>query len=92
MSKQEIESARSYFQESLALSRALGERVGIVGLLQLLGELMITQKNYESARLFYEESLEIAKDLASVPYMTAAMDALEKCNRGLQPACVEVNA
>jgi len=92
MSKQEIESARSYFQESLALSRALGERVGIVGLLQLLGELMITQKNYESARLFYEESLEIAKDLASVPYMTAAMDALEKCNRGLQPACVEVDA
>ena len=92
MSKQEIECARSYFEESLALSRALGERVGIVALLQLLGELTISQNNYESARLFYEESLEIAKDLASVPYMTAAMDALEKCNRGPQPACVEVDA
>jgi len=81
MSQKEIDRARSCFEESLALSRDLDEKVGIIGSLQSLGQLMMTQNNYESARALYQESLSLASEVAAVPYVTTAMDALEALNQ-----------
>jgi tetratricopeptide (TPR) repeat protein len=81
LSQRETSCAQSYFEESLALSRDLGEKVGIVASLQSLGQLMITKNDYESARILYKESLDLAKDLAAAQYVSAANDALEKCTR-----------
>jgi len=81
MSQKEIDRARSCFEESLALSRGLDEKVGIIGSLQSLGQLMMDQNNYESARALYQESLSLASEVAAVPYVTTAMDALEALNQ-----------
>ena len=81
MSQKEIDRARSCFEESLALSRGLDEKVGIIGSLQSLGQLMMIQNNYESARALYQESLSLASEVAAVPYVTTAMDALEALNQ-----------
>jgi uncharacterized protein HemY len=76
------DAAQSCLEDSLALSRSVGEKIGVVECLQSLGELMIFQKNFDDARVFFEESLEIARGLASARHMTKATDALERLNQG----------
>src|SRR5881296_334727 len=80
MSQKEIDRARSCFEESLALSRGLDEKVGVIGSLQSLGHLMMIQNNYESARVLYQESLDLASEVAAVPYVVTATDALQALN------------
>lgn len=50
-------AARAMFQESLALSRALGDQTGAAMALNCLGGLAVHARDYPAARALYEESL-----------------------------------
>ena len=92
MEQKEFARAHSYLKESLALCRLLDEKVGILSSLQGLGQLMVLQNDYDSARVFYQESLDLARDLAAVPYLTTATDALESLNHTRPLNAMEIQA
>lgn len=54
-------SARSLFEESLAIARELGDRNGIATSLTNLGNIAYALSDYAAARILYEESLKIAR-------------------------------
>ncbi len=56
-------SARSFYEESLAISRELDDRQGIAGSLDGLGIMAMDQGEYAQSRAFYEESLYVFRDL-----------------------------
>jgi predicted ATPase/transcriptional regulator with XRE-family HTH domain len=55
-------SARSLFEQSLAVRRELGDKQGIAASLSNLGVLSSMQGDYSSARALYEESLAIRRE------------------------------
>jgi predicted ATPase/DNA-binding winged helix-turn-helix (wHTH) protein len=56
-------AARTLHEESLAIKRARGDRLGTAGSLNNLGALAYDEGNYAAARGFFEESLAIAREL-----------------------------
>ncbi len=56
-------AARTFYVESLAISRELGDRDGIGVLLHNLGAVVQSQGDYAAARPLYEESLAICQEL-----------------------------
>jgi|CXWL01.1.fsa_nt_gi predicted ATPase/serine/threonine protein kinase len=56
-------AARPYFQESLVLSRNLGDRKGTAGSLSGLGTCALNQGDYSAARALYEEALAVLREL-----------------------------
>jgi predicted ATPase/class 3 adenylate cyclase len=61
----EYEAARSYYEESLAIRRVLGDRPGVAGSLNNLGLVAQDQGDYEASRSFHEESLSIMRELGN---------------------------
>jgi tetratricopeptide (TPR) repeat protein len=59
----DLATARSLFEESLALCREMGARRGIAGLLGNLGTVVHGQGDLVTARALYEESLALWRDL-----------------------------
>ena len=56
-------AAQALLEESLAISRELGDRGGIAQSLNNLGNVAIEQGDYPAARALYEESLAIRREL-----------------------------
>ncbi len=56
-------SARAMLEESLALSREIGDKSGIAHSLNNLGLVAMEQGDYSSARALYEESLALRREL-----------------------------
>lgn len=59
----EYERARKILEESLALSREMGEKRGIAYALNSLGNAAADLGNYEQAQKFYEESLILRREM-----------------------------
>jgi non-specific serine/threonine protein kinase len=56
-------AARALFEESLAISRELGNRIGIGDSLNNLGMVAHDQGDYPTARMLFEEDLAIGREL-----------------------------
>ena len=56
-------AARARLEESLAIKRQLGDRKGIAGSLDNLGNVAVYEGDYPAARLLHEESLAIEREL-----------------------------
>jgi tetratricopeptide (TPR) repeat protein len=56
-------AARALYEESLAISRELGDRSGIASSLNNLGNAALNQRDYPAARALLEESLAIHREL-----------------------------
>jgi predicted ATPase/transcriptional regulator with XRE-family HTH domain len=56
-------AARRYYEESLVISRRLGDRLGVAKGLNNLGNICNEEDDLESARRYYEESLVIAQEM-----------------------------
>jgi predicted ATPase/class 3 adenylate cyclase len=69
-------AARSLYEESLAIWRALGERQGIAASLGNLGLLAHRQANFAAARTLHEESLAIRRELGSPQGIAASLSSL----------------
>jgi uncharacterized protein HemY len=54
--------ATELIEESLTLSRELGETWGIASALRLLGSMAFRRREYEQARQLYEESLSLFQE------------------------------
>jgi tetratricopeptide (TPR) repeat protein len=61
----EHSSARVLYEESLAISRELGDRMGIGSELRNLGSVAMAQGDIASARALFEESLAISRELGN---------------------------
>lgn len=61
--QEDLAAAHSYFKESLAIYRQLGEKRGSAKALNGLGIVAALQADYEIAHTFYKESLAIRKEL-----------------------------
>lgn len=59
----DFEAARSFFEQSLALDRALDNRPRMADTLGRLGFLLSAQREYATAEPFYQESLAISRSL-----------------------------
>jgi predicted ATPase/DNA-binding SARP family transcriptional activator len=57
-------AARLFYEQSLAIKRALGDQLAISAQLNNLGNLAMDQGDYDTARQFHEESLVIKRALA----------------------------
>jgi tetratricopeptide (TPR) repeat protein len=63
-------AARAFFEESLALSHELNDRLGAARALSNLGGLAVQARDYPAARTLYEESLRINEEIGD-PWSTA---------------------
>jgi predicted ATPase/class 3 adenylate cyclase len=73
-------SARSLYEESLAISRELGDKPGTANSLNRLGNIALEEGNYPLARSLYEESLAISRELGDKPgtvYLLAGLGEVE---------------
>ncbi len=70
--------ARALLEESLAISRDLGDREGIARALNTLGNVAIEQGDYSAAQALYEESLAVRRELGDRHGMAAPL-----CNLGI---------
>ncbi|HEV7857887.1 MAG TPA: toll/interleukin-1 receptor domain-containing protein [Pyrinomonadaceae bacterium] len=61
----EVEEARKLYDESLAISKKLGNQILIASTLHQLGKLAQEQGKLEEARKVYDESLQISKKLGN---------------------------
>jgi tetratricopeptide (TPR) repeat protein len=66
-------AARALLEESLAISRELGDREGIGRSLNNLGNAAVEQGDYPLARALYEESLAIRRELGNRRGMAAVL-------------------
>jgi DNA-binding CsgD family transcriptional regulator len=56
-------TARSLYEQSLALKRELGDKMGIAAILHNLGNVATYQQDYATARSLYEEGLVLCREL-----------------------------
>jgi tetratricopeptide (TPR) repeat protein len=59
----DYQAAQSFFEQSLALKRAVGDKIGIAMSLNSLGIVAYAQGNYTKARTLQEESLALSREL-----------------------------
>ncbi len=85
----EVNQAKAAFEDSLALSRKLDYRWGIVNALRMLGNIVRFQEDYERAQTLQEEGLELARkqgDLANVNWLLHDLGLLALQNGDLDRA------
>jgi predicted ATPase/DNA-binding CsgD family transcriptional regulator len=69
-------AAGTFLEESLALSRALGDSQGIASSLRNLGNVARTQGEYAAARALLEESLTLSRELGDKQGIAASLQKL----------------
>ena len=69
-------AARTLYEESLAIARELGERLGIAHALSNLGLLMFTEGDYDAARPLHEDSLSIRREIGDRNGVAASLGNL----------------
>jgi predicted ATPase/DNA-binding SARP family transcriptional activator len=69
-------AARTFYEESLAIQRELGNRGGIAWSLNQLGNLVHLQGDYAAARLLHQESLTLSLELQDKQGIANALDYL----------------
>jgi tetratricopeptide (TPR) repeat protein len=72
----DYETARSLYEQILAIKRALGNDLGIGNSLHDLGIVAYAQGEYETARSLFEESLAIRRDLGNRLGVAASLEAV----------------
>ncbi len=73
--------AQGYLEESLAIARAIGDKVRIAGALQPLGMACLGQGNMAAARAHFQEALAMARELGDKREIAAALNALAQLLR-----------
>jgi non-specific serine/threonine protein kinase len=76
LAAEDYQTARSLFQESLGIRRALDERVEIAGALNCLGSLAARQGDDGAARALFEESLAICRQLGAKDGLARSLGGL----------------
>ena len=69
-------SAKAQWEESLALSREIGDRALIATTLNSLGELALDQGDFPAAKALQRESLALRRDLGDRRGITDTLDGL----------------
>ncbi len=69
-------AARAFHEESLALRRTIGDRVGIATSLNNLGNVATKNGDHEGARVLYEESLALRRELGDRWGIAMSLDNL----------------
>jgi tetratricopeptide (TPR) repeat protein len=71
-------AARALLEESLAISRELGDRWGVAWQLNNLGNVAYHRQEYEEARAFYEQGMVIFRELGNQEGITISLYELGK--------------
>src|SRR5262249_47039043 len=71
----EYEAARSLFDESLSISRQLGDRFGLASTLSKLGIVATQQGDHSAARRLFEDGLAAARDVGNQVLVAAAVES-----------------
>ena len=58
-------AVRTYYQDSIAINRELGDRSGIASSLMGLGSVALSQGDNAAARTYYQDSLAINRELGA---------------------------
>jgi len=74
-------SASASLAESVALSRSIGDRVGVSRALHMLGAVATAQKDNAAARTHLEEVIVIARETGDVRRLSAGLGSLAECHR-----------
>ena len=69
-------SARPFLEESLAIRRELGDKLGIAVTLNTLGEVARAEGDYAKARSLYEESTALAREIGTQEIISANLTNL----------------
>jgi predicted ATPase len=69
----DFKRCRVLYEESLEIYRELGDKPGVLSLLNALGVLEHHQDNYEAARSFFEETLKLCHELGDIPALARAL-------------------
>jgi predicted ATPase/DNA-binding SARP family transcriptional activator len=67
LSQGDLEAARAFLEQGLAIWREMGDRRGIATVLNNLGNLLRRLGDHEAARAMYEESLALHRELGDRP-------------------------
>lgn len=69
-------TAKELAEESLALSRAAGDRRGVTAALNHLGMIVRAQGDYPASRTFYQESVSVWRELGDKPGLASTLNNL----------------
>jgi non-specific serine/threonine protein kinase len=72
----DYERAEAFFEESLALCKALGDRQGLAQALNSLGNVATSQARYSQASSLHEQSLEVHRELGNLRSIAASLNNL----------------
>ena len=79
-------AARPLLEESLAIRREIGDRLGIGETLINLGEVELSDGNLDNARRFYEESLAVLNDVGEIKGVAMSLEGIADVDsRGAEP-------
>src|SRR5205085_5859725 len=71
--QRDLRAARSYYQESLVIRRALGDQVGSAVALHGLANLAVAEDDLVTARSLFEENLAIGRSLGQKRVVAASL-------------------
>jgi predicted ATPase/DNA-binding CsgD family transcriptional regulator len=96
--RNDYETAKMFFSESLALREALADKAGMVGTHHNLGHIAINQKNYEVALFHIHECLKldrelgdssgVASDLYSIGWMLCRKGIFDEAQKQIEEGLV----
>ncbi len=75
-SQGDYEKAKKYSEESLAISKEIGDKKGIVAAMNSLGSIAYYQGDYEQDKKYSEESLVISKEIGDKKGIAISMNSL----------------
>jgi non-specific serine/threonine protein kinase len=75
-SQGDYEQAKKYSEESLAISKEIGDKKGIVAAMNSLGSIAYYQGDYEQDKKYSEESLAISKEIGDKKGIAISMNSL----------------
>ena len=76
LSQDDVATASSFIQESLALFREMGNRPDIAELLVIFGQVAAAQGDYAAAQSHYEESLALGREFGFKRIIPASLEGL----------------
>jgi tetratricopeptide (TPR) repeat protein len=82
MHQGEVEAARRYYEESLALRRELGDPRGVAWSLNGLGRVAQRQGDFQAAQQYHEESLTIRRELGDQRGIADCLEELAQAAGG----------
>ncbi|WP_239643517.1 tetratricopeptide repeat protein [Crocosphaera watsonii] len=80
----QYEQAREYYQQSLAITREIGDRNGEANSYIGLGNAYYFLGQYEQAREYYQQSLAIFKEIGDKPGEAKALFNVDLCFKKVQ--------